>query len=231
MGAVDVSHQALNVTRTELLGARVVEVRSGSQTLKDAMNEAIRNWIATSTTTHYREQATGRAARGARLRCGTTVPSLGECVVSRTEHLVDKEGDDRYDEAQRAEGVLARVRQEVGEAPAERVRVHERAERDVDPSSEAIDREGLACDEGGLPFHVDGQRRRRLLSPLSTGRSAVPGAGILSIDETASQAGVELFPKRSTALDEQRLVDRLVGHPHRRIIRIAKSQPRGDLLG
>lgn len=52
MGSVDVRHQALNVTRTELLGARVVEVRSGSQTLKDAINEAMRNWIATSTTTH-----------------------------------------------------------------------------------------------------------------------------------------------------------------------------------
>ena len=37
----------------ELLGARVIEVRSGSQTLKDAMNEAIRDWIATSATTHY----------------------------------------------------------------------------------------------------------------------------------------------------------------------------------
>jgi len=125
------------------------------------------------------------AERGTRLRCGTTVPSLGECVVSRAEHLIDKEGDDRYDEAQRAEGVLARVRQEVGEAPAERVGVHKSAERDVDPGSEAIDRESLACDEGDLPFHVAGQRRRRLLSPLSARRSAVPSAGILSIDETA----------------------------------------------
>ncbi|MGD0218909.1 MAG: tryptophan synthase subunit beta [Acidimicrobiales bacterium] len=53
MGAVDVRRQALNVTRMELLGARVVEVRSGSQTLKDAMNEAIRDWIATSAITHY----------------------------------------------------------------------------------------------------------------------------------------------------------------------------------
>jgi tryptophan synthase beta chain len=53
MGAVDVRRQALNVTRMELLGARVIEVTSGSQTLKDAMNEAIRDWIATSATTHY----------------------------------------------------------------------------------------------------------------------------------------------------------------------------------
>ena len=53
MGTVDVRRQALNVTRMELLGARVIEVTSGSQTLKDAMNEAIRDWIATSATTHY----------------------------------------------------------------------------------------------------------------------------------------------------------------------------------
>jgi len=53
MGSVDVRRQALNVTRMELLGARVIEVTSGSQTLKDAMNEAIRDWIATSATTHY----------------------------------------------------------------------------------------------------------------------------------------------------------------------------------
>ncbi len=53
MGSVDVRRQSLNVTRMELLGARVIEVSSGSQTLKDAMNEAIRDWIATSATTHY----------------------------------------------------------------------------------------------------------------------------------------------------------------------------------
>ncbi len=53
MGAVDVRRQSPNVTRMELLGARVIEVTSGSQTLKDAMNEAIRDWIATSATTHY----------------------------------------------------------------------------------------------------------------------------------------------------------------------------------
>jgi tryptophan synthase beta chain len=53
MGSVDVRRQSLNVTRMELLGARVIEVTSGSRTLKDAMNEAIRDWIATSATTHY----------------------------------------------------------------------------------------------------------------------------------------------------------------------------------
>ena len=53
MGSVDIGRQALNVTRMELLGARVIEVTSGSRTLKDAMNEALRDWIATSASTHY----------------------------------------------------------------------------------------------------------------------------------------------------------------------------------
>jgi tryptophan synthase beta chain len=53
MGAVDVERQALNVWRMRLLGAEVVPVRSGSATLKDAVNEAMREWVATVTDTHY----------------------------------------------------------------------------------------------------------------------------------------------------------------------------------
>jgi tryptophan synthase beta chain len=53
MGAVDVERQALNVWRMRLLGADVVPVRSGSATLKDAVNEAMREWVATVTDTHY----------------------------------------------------------------------------------------------------------------------------------------------------------------------------------
>jgi tryptophan synthase beta chain len=48
MGAEDVRRQALNVFRMELLGAVVRVVESGSRTLKDAMNEALRDWIAAS---------------------------------------------------------------------------------------------------------------------------------------------------------------------------------------
>ena len=48
---------------------------------------------------------------------------------------------------------------------------------------------------------------------------------------TGSQARMELFAQRSTALDEQRLVDGLVGHLHLRAIGVFRSQPRGDLLG
>ena len=47
MGAVDVERQALNVFRMQLLGAEVVPVASGSATLKDAINEALRDWVAT----------------------------------------------------------------------------------------------------------------------------------------------------------------------------------------
>jgi tryptophan synthase beta chain len=53
MGAVDVERQALNVWRMKLLGAKVVAVESGSATLKDAVNEAMRAWVAEVETTHY----------------------------------------------------------------------------------------------------------------------------------------------------------------------------------
>ncbi len=53
MGAVDVERQALNVWRMKLLGADVVPVQSGSATLKDAVNEAMRAWVASVETTHY----------------------------------------------------------------------------------------------------------------------------------------------------------------------------------
>ena len=53
MGAKDIKRQALNVFRLELLGAKVIPVISGSQTLKDAINEAIRDWVSTVETTHY----------------------------------------------------------------------------------------------------------------------------------------------------------------------------------
>jgi tryptophan synthase beta chain len=53
MGEVDTVRQALNVFRMELLGATVHPVASGSRTLKDAINEALRDWVATVETTHY----------------------------------------------------------------------------------------------------------------------------------------------------------------------------------
>ncbi len=53
MGALDVERQALNVFRMQLLGARVIPVEAGSRTLKDAMNEAIRDWVTQVRDTHY----------------------------------------------------------------------------------------------------------------------------------------------------------------------------------
>ena len=53
MGEVDTERQELNVFRMELLGAEVRPVRSGSRTLKDAVNEALRDWVATVADTHY----------------------------------------------------------------------------------------------------------------------------------------------------------------------------------
>ncbi|HSM91373.1 MAG TPA: tryptophan synthase subunit beta [Anaeromyxobacteraceae bacterium] len=52
-GAVDVERQALNVFRMQLLGARVIPVTAGSATLKDAMNEALRDWVTNVRDTHY----------------------------------------------------------------------------------------------------------------------------------------------------------------------------------
>ncbi len=53
MGEVDTQRQALNVARMHLLGAEVVAVKSGSRTLKDAINEALRDWVASVENTHY----------------------------------------------------------------------------------------------------------------------------------------------------------------------------------
>ncbi|NVK11721.1 MAG: tryptophan synthase subunit beta [Gammaproteobacteria bacterium] len=53
MGAEDIKRQALNVYRMKLLGANVVSVESGSKTLKDAMNEAMRDWVTNVDNTYY----------------------------------------------------------------------------------------------------------------------------------------------------------------------------------
>jgi len=53
MGEVDIKRQALNVFRIKLLGAEVIPLRSGSKTLKDAVNEAIRDWVTNVRTTYY----------------------------------------------------------------------------------------------------------------------------------------------------------------------------------
>jgi tryptophan synthase beta chain len=53
MGEADMRRQRLNVYRMELMGAKVVPVTSGTRTLKDATNEALRDWVTNVTTTHY----------------------------------------------------------------------------------------------------------------------------------------------------------------------------------
>ena len=53
MGSDDMARQSLNVFRMRLLGAEVIEVTSGSKTLKDAINEAMRDWVTNVTTTYY----------------------------------------------------------------------------------------------------------------------------------------------------------------------------------
>src|SRR3954464_100685 len=53
MGEVDTQRQALNVARMKLLGAEVIPVKTGSRTLKDAINEALRDWVSSVDNTHY----------------------------------------------------------------------------------------------------------------------------------------------------------------------------------
>src|SRR4029077_15398228 len=53
MGEIDVARQELNVFRMQLLGAEVVAVGSGGKTMKDAINEALRDWVANVESTHY----------------------------------------------------------------------------------------------------------------------------------------------------------------------------------
>jgi tryptophan synthase beta chain len=53
MGSVDIARQALNVFRMKLLGATVIPVESGSRTLKDAVNEALRDWVTNVRSTYY----------------------------------------------------------------------------------------------------------------------------------------------------------------------------------
>src|SRR5439155_22190249 len=53
MGEVDIARQSLNVFRMRLLGAEVRPVKSGSRTLKDAINEALRDWVTNVRTTYY----------------------------------------------------------------------------------------------------------------------------------------------------------------------------------
>ncbi len=53
MGEIDIERQALNVFRMKMLGARVIPVKSGSKTLKDAVNETIRDWVTNIKHTHY----------------------------------------------------------------------------------------------------------------------------------------------------------------------------------
>ncbi|MCF6333588.1 MAG: pyridoxal-phosphate dependent enzyme, partial [Draconibacterium sp.] len=53
MGALDVSRQAPNVKKMKMLGAEVIPVHSGNKTLKDATNEAMRDWISNPVDTHY----------------------------------------------------------------------------------------------------------------------------------------------------------------------------------
>ena len=89
MGAVDVERQALNVWRMRLLGAEVVPVQSGSATLKDAVNEAMREWVAT----RRRRRTTASVRRWVRTRsrgwCASSSASSATKRARRRRELLD----------------------------------------------------------------------------------------------------------------------------------------------
>ena len=73
MGSEDIRRQNLNVFRMKLMGARVIPVDSGSKTLKDALNEAMRDWMGSVQTTHY---IIGSVAARTRSRCWSAIFNL-----------------------------------------------------------------------------------------------------------------------------------------------------------
>ena len=79
MGAVDVERQGLNVFRMELLGAEVRAVHSGSKTLKDAINEALRDWVATVAD----DALLHRIGHGSRIRIRTSSASCSASWATR----------------------------------------------------------------------------------------------------------------------------------------------------
>ncbi len=74
MGAVDIERQAINVFRMKLLGATVVPVESGSKTLKDALNEAMRDWVSNVNTTPSTSSARWQVRIRTRAWCATSTP-------------------------------------------------------------------------------------------------------------------------------------------------------------
>ena len=90
MGEEDIRRQALNVFRMEQLGAEVVPVDAGTRTLKDAINEAMRDWVTNVETTHYVHRLGRRPA---------SVPADGARVPER-----DRRGGARADSRRRRAG-------------------------------------------------------------------------------------------------------------------------------
>jgi tryptophan synthase beta chain len=96
MGSEDTRRQHLNLVRMRLLGARVIEVDSGSRTLKDATNQAMRDWMSSAEHTHYilgsvvgphpfpRIVRDFQSVIGAELRaqCQTAIGGLPDCIVA-----------------------------------------------------------------------------------------------------------------------------------------------------
>jgi len=124
MGAIDVERQRANVFRMELMGAEVVPVESGSRTLKDAINEALRDWAASFADTHYLlgtaagphpfplmvrefQRVIGREARAQLLAAEGRLPDVCIAAVGGGSNAIGLFADFLADEAVRLVGVEA----------------------------------------------------------------------------------------------------------------------------
>ena len=124
MGAEDVERQALNVFRMKMLGATVGPVDSGSRTLKDAINEAMRDWVTNVRTTHYIvgsaigphpfpaivrdfQSVIGREARAQLLARAGRLPSAVVCCIGGGSNAIGMFAGFREDAAVRLVGVEA----------------------------------------------------------------------------------------------------------------------------
>ncbi|HVL86612.1 MAG TPA: tryptophan synthase subunit beta [Candidatus Thermoplasmatota archaeon] len=124
MGSVDVARQSLNVFRMKLLGAKVHTVESGSKTLKDAINEALRDWVANVRSTHYLlgsvvgphpfptivrdfQSVIGKEIRAQALRKEKRLPAAVVACVGGGSNAMGTFHPFRHDEAVRLVGVEA----------------------------------------------------------------------------------------------------------------------------
>ena len=178
MGAEDVKRQALNVFRMKLLGATVVPVESGSQTLKDALNEAMRDWVTNVET---------RSTSSARWRARIPYPMMVRDFQSRDRQRVRRaDAGGRRTPARRRDRLRRRRLQRDGHLPsvhrrrageADRRRGGGRGHRDRAARGVAVARARPACCTATAPTCCRTTTARSSRRTRSRPASTIPGVG------------------------------------------------------